>query len=74
MVDENSRLFTTTRWTRGVDALYQEVKKLGKPYNTKTKSGFTWDNIKEWYSSREKVQIHRRISGYHSFAAEKSQL
>ena len=37
--------------SRGVDALYQEVKKQGKAYNTKLKSGLTLENIKEWYTS-----------------------
>ena len=36
---------------RGVDSLYQEVKKQGKAYNTKLKSGLTLENIKEWYKS-----------------------
>ena len=57
--------------SRGLDALYQEVKKQGKAYNTKLKSGLTLENIKEWYKSREKVQTHRRVSGYHSFTPEK---
>ncbi len=57
--------------SRGVDALYQEVKKQGKAYNTKLKSGLTLENIKEWYKSREKVQTHPRVSGYHSFTPEK---
>ena len=41
--------------SRGVDALYQEVKKQGTAYNTKLKSGLTLENIKEWYKSQEKV-------------------
>ena len=41
--------------TCGVDALYQEVKKQGKAYNSKLKSGLTLENIKEWYKSQEKV-------------------
>ena len=52
---------------RGVNAIYEEVKKQGRAYNNKTKSGFTLAKIKEWYESREKVQTHKRISGYHSF-------
>jgi hypothetical protein len=32
--------------SRGVDALYQEVKKQGKAYNSKLKSGLTLENIK----------------------------
>ena len=40
--------------SRGLDALYQEVKKQGKAYNAKLKSGLTLENIKEWYKSREK--------------------
>ena len=57
--------------SRGVDALYQEVKKQGKAYNTKLKSGLTLENIKEWYKSREKVQTHQRVSGYHSYTPDK---
>ncbi len=57
--------------SRGVDALYQEVKKQGKAYNTRLKSGLTLENIKEWYKSREKVQTHQRASGYHSFTPKK---
>jgi len=56
---------------RGVNAIYDEVKKQGKSYNNKTKSGFTLAKIKEWYESREKVQTHERISGYHSFIPER---
>ena len=33
--------------SRGLDALYQEVKKQGKAYNAKLKSGLTLENIKE---------------------------
>ena len=57
--------------SRGLDALYQEVKKQGKAYNAKLKSGLTLENIKEWYKSREKVQTHQRVSGYHSYTPEK---
>ena len=58
--------------SRGVDALYQEVKKQGKAYNTELKSSLTLENIKEWYKSREKVQTHQRIiSRYHSFTLDK---
>lgn len=56
---------------RGADALYQEVKKQGKAYNTKTKSGLTLQQIKDWYNSREQVQTHKRVSGYHSYTPEK---
>jgi hypothetical protein len=45
---------------RGVNAIYEEVKKQGKTYNNKTKTGFTLAKIKEWYESREKVQTHKR--------------
>ena len=31
---------------RGVNAIYEEVKKQGKTYNTKTKTGFTLAKIK----------------------------
>ena len=44
---------------RGVNAIYDEVKKQGRAYNNKTKSGFTLAKIKEWYESREKVQTHK---------------
>jgi hypothetical protein len=57
--------------SRGVDALYQEVKKQGKAYNAKLKSGLTLENIKEWYKSREKVQTHQRVSGYHSYTPDR---
>ena len=56
---------------RGVNAIYEEVKKQGRAYNNKTKSGFTLAKIKEWYESREKVQTHKRISGYHSFTPDR---
>ena len=56
---------------RGVNAIYDEVKKQGRAYNNKTKSGFTLAKIKEWYESREKVQTHKRISGYHSFTPDR---
>ena len=56
---------------RGVNAIYEEVKKQGRAYNNKTKSGFTLAKIKEWYASREKVQTHKRISGYHSFTPDR---
>ncbi len=55
---------------RGVNAMYEEVKKQGKTYNNKTKTGFTLAKIKEWYESREKVQTHKRGTGYHSFTPE----
>ncbi len=56
---------------RGVNAIYEEVKKQGKRYNNKTKTGFTLAKIKEWYESREKVQTHKRGTGYHSFTPER---
>ena len=56
---------------RGVNAIYEEVKKQGKTYNNKTKTGFTLAKIKEWYESREKVQTHKRGTGYHSFTPER---
>ncbi len=52
---------------RGVNAVYEEVKKQGKAYDNKTKTGFTLAKIKQWYESREKVQTHKRGTGYHSF-------
>jgi hypothetical protein len=55
---------------RGVNAMYEEVKKQGKSYDNKTKTGFTLAKIKEWYESREKVQTHKRGTGYHSFTPE----
>jgi len=56
---------------RGVNAIYEEVKKQGKAYDNKTKSGFTLAKIKQWYESREKVQTHKRGTGYHSFTPER---
>ena len=56
---------------RGVNAIYEEVKKQGKAYDNKTKTGFTLAKIKEWYESREKVQTHKRGTGYHSFTPER---
>ncbi len=47
---------------RGVNAIYEEVKKQGKAYDNKTKSGFTLAKIKEWYQSREKVQTHKKVT------------
>jgi hypothetical protein len=47
------------------------VKKQGKAYNNKTKSGFTLAKIKQWYESSEKVQTHKRSTGYHSFTPER---
>jgi hypothetical protein len=38
---------------RGVNAIYEEVKKQGKAYDNKTKTGFTLSKINEWYQSRE---------------------
>jgi len=55
---------------RGVNAIYEEVKKQGKAYDNKTKTGFTLAKIKEWYESREKVQTHKRGTGYHSYTPE----
>jgi transposase InsO family protein len=55
---------------RGVNAIYEEVKKQGKAYDNKTKSGFTLAKIKQWYESREKVQTHKRGTGYHSYTPE----
>lgn len=57
--------------SRGADAIYEEVKNQGKAYDTKTKSGLTLAKVKEWYKSRETVQTHQRISGYHSFTPER---
>ena len=56
---------------RGVNAIYEQVKKEGRAYNNKTKTGFTLTKIKEWYNTRERVQTHKRDSGYHSFTPEK---
>ena len=44
---------------RGVNAVYEEVKKQGKAYDNKTKTGFTLAKIKQWYESREKVQTQK---------------
>jgi hypothetical protein len=54
-----------------VHAIHEEVKKQGRAYNNKTKSGFTLAIIKEWYESREKVQTHKRGTGSHSFTPER---
>jgi hypothetical protein len=56
--------------SRGINAIYEEVKKQGKAYDNKTKSGFTLAKIKQWYESREKVQTHKRGTGYHSYTPE----
>ena len=56
--------------SRGVNAIYEEVKKQGRAYNNKLKTGFTLAKIKEWYESREKVQTHKRGTGYHSYTPE----
>ena len=56
---------------RGVNAIYEQVKKEGRAYNNKTKTGFTLTKIKEWYNTRERTQTHKRDSGYHSFTPEK---
>jgi hypothetical protein len=56
---------------RGVNNIYEEVKNKGKTYNNKTKTGFTLAKIKEWYESREKVQTHKRGTGYHGFTPER---
>ena len=45
---------------RGDNAIYEEVKKQGKTYNNKAKTGFTLAKIKQWYESRENVQTHKR--------------
>ena len=55
---------------RGVNAIYEQVKKEGRAYNNKTKTGFTLTKIKEWYNTRERAQTHKRDSGYHSFTPE----
>ena len=39
---------------RGVNAIYEHLKKEGKAYNNKTKTGFTLTKIKEWYNTRER--------------------
>jgi hypothetical protein len=54
--------------TCGVNAVYEEVKKQGKSYNNKTKTGFTLAKIKEWYESRKKStqQKGHRISQFHT--------
>jgi len=56
---------------RGVNAIYEHLKKEGLAYNNKTKTGFTLTKIKEWYNTRERVQTHKRDSGYHSFIPER---
>ena len=48
---------------RGLNALYHEVKKQGKAYNTKLKSGLTLQQIKNWYTLREKVQTYKKYLG-----------
>ena len=60
-------------WNSWCERLYDEVKKQGRAYNNKLKSGFTLAKIKEWDNneSREKVQTHKRKSGYHSYTPEK---
>ena len=35
------------------------------------KTGFTLATIKQWYESREKVQTHKRGTGYHSYTPER---
>jgi hypothetical protein len=52
---------------RGVNAIYEDVKNQSKAYDNKTKSGFLLAKIKQWYESREKVQTHKRGTGYHNF-------
>jgi hypothetical protein len=56
---------------RGVNAIYEHLKKEGKAYNNKTKTGFALTKIKKWYNTRERVQTHKRDSGYHSFIPER---
>jgi hypothetical protein len=56
---------------RGVNAIHEEVKKQGKAYDNKAESGFTLAKTKQWYESREKVQTHKRSTGYHSFTPER---
>ena len=51
---------------RGVNAIYEEVKKQGRAYNNKTKTGFTLAKIKQWYESREKVQTHKRSTQFYT--------
>jgi hypothetical protein len=55
---------------RGVNAIYEEVKKQERAYKNKIKTGFTLTKIKEWYNTRERVQPHKLDSGYHSFTPE----
>ncbi len=45
---------------RGVNAVYEKVKKQGKIYNNKTRTGVTLAKIEEWHESREKVQTTKR--------------
>ncbi len=66
-----SLLKTSSVGARGVNAIHEEVKKQGKTYNNKTKTGLTPAKIQQWYESREKVQTHRRGAGYHSFTPER---
>ncbi len=44
---------------QGVNAIYEEVKKQGKAYDNKTKSGFTLAKIKQWYESRESTNTQK---------------
>ncbi len=58
---------------RGVNAIYEEVKKQGKTYNNKTKTGFTLAKIKQWYESREKVQSHKGVQTLSQFHTRTTQ-
>ncbi len=75
-MDENNNeylqsLLNPSIGARSVNAICDEAKKQGKPYDNKTKSGFTLAKIKKWYDSREKAQTHKRVSAYHSFTPER---
>ena len=56
---------------RGIDALYEQVKKHGFAYNPKVKQGITKAQVKEWYDSYEELQVYQsKKKTYNSFVAE----
>ena len=58
---------------RGIDALYEQVKKHGFAYNPKVKQGITKVLVKEWYDSYEELQVYKpKKKTYNSFVAEKA--
>ena len=56
---------------RGAAALYEEVKKKGLAYNTKTKTGITSTQVKDFYNSLSTTQTTQDSKGYNSFIAER---